>query len=277
MLKKLLPIKLRHAIKRIPGARALHLNSRLAFSPTYREDGLCSAHNADFTKEPVFVKSYQAALAMDASIDLRWRSHVAQWAGYQASLLEGDFVECGVNRAFLSTAVMQAIDFEKLTHRNFYLIDTYCGLVPELLSDKDTAAHYNEYTDVYDFVKNAFAKQDNVHVVKGVVPDVLAEVDIERVAYLSIDMNCSIPERAALEHFWPKMVPGGLILLDDYGWKGHEEQKRCSDEFARSVGARILSMPTGQGLLVKHDQLELEQTAHGSGQFDLQRISSAIL
>ncbi len=245
--------RLRHVVKRIPGARDAYLNSRTTFVPTYREDGLATIHNADFRHDPLFKRSYDAALQMDSSNQMRWRSHVAQWAGYQASLLDGDFVECGVNRAFLSTAVINATDFSRFDgKKTFYLIDTYAGLVPEQIGEKDAAAHFNEYPDVYEFVKKAFSNCPNVRVVRGAVPEVLDSVEIAQVAYLSIDMNCAMPERAALEHFWPKMVTGGLVLLDDYGWRGHEEQKRCFDEFAVSVGARILSLPTGQGLLLKH-------------------------
>ena len=66
-------------------------------------------------------------------------------------------------------------------------------------------------------------------------------------------MNCVQPEVAAMEYFWPKLVAGGVVILDDYGFSGHEAQKRAADQFAASVGARILSLPTGQGLLIKPD------------------------
>ncbi len=228
------------------------MNSRTALFPRYREDGLATVHNADFARDPVFRKSYAAALKMDSRNQMRWRSHVAQWAGYQASLLAGDFVECGVNRAFLSTAVIHALDFSSFDgQKTFYLIDTYSGLVPEQISQDDTAAHFNDYPDVYEFVQDAFSGYPNVRPVRGAVPEVLATLEIETVAYLSIDMNCALPELAALRHFWPRMVDGGLVLLDDYGWRGHEEQKRCFDDFATSVGAKILSLPTGQGLMIR--------------------------
>jgi hypothetical protein len=64
-------------------------------------------------------------------------------------------------------------------------------------------------------------------------------------------MNCAIPEQEALRYFWPKMESGGIIVLDDYGFSGHESQKRVADEFAVSVGAKVLSLPTGQGLILK--------------------------
>ena len=48
---------------------------------------------------------------------------------------------------------------------------------------------------------------------KGRVPESLEAVEIESVAYLSIDMNIVEPEIAALEYFWDKLVPGALVVL----------------------------------------------------------------
>lgn len=41
------------------------------------------------------------------------------------------------------------------------------------------------------------------------------------------------------------------VLLDDYGHSGHEEQKRAFDGFALSKDVKILTLPTGQGLIIK--------------------------
>ena len=146
---------------------------------------------------------------------------------------------------------MSYVDFASRRDRKFFLFDTYSGLVDELVTDDDVAAHRHSYTDCYDFVVGAFKGHPNVVIVKGVVPHSLPSVNIERVAYLSIDMNCVQPEVAAMEYFWPKLVAGGVVILDDYGFSGHEAQKRAADRFAALVGTRVLSLPTGQGLLIK--------------------------
>ena len=91
--------------------------------------------------------------------------------------------------------------------------------------DDEPAAFWNEYRDVYEFVCERFADFENVKIVKGIVPDSLTSVDIKKVSFLSIDMNYSVPERAALEYFWDKMIAGGIIILDDYAFLGREKQK----------------------------------------------------
>jgi hypothetical protein len=64
-------------------------------------------------------------------------------------------------------------------------------------------------------------------------------------------MNCVGPEIAAIEYFWPRLVHGALVILDDYGWSAHIAQKLAMDDFAGKVGTKILSLPTGQGLIIK--------------------------
>jgi len=251
MLKQTFFQKLRVIVANMPGAKRLYDGIRLLFSPTYREDGLVTVHNADFLNEPGFRRSYALALRQQPGVKIHWRAHVTQWAGNHAKQLKGDFVECGVNRAFLSTSVMTFIDFKSMYDRKFYLFDTYCGLMPELVTADDHAAYRHMYPDCYEFVKDSFKDYQNVVIVRGPVPDTLSEVDIRSVAYLSIDMNCAKPEAEALRYFWPRMEAGGVIILDDYGFSGHESQKRGADDFAKSVGVKVLCIPTGQGLIIK--------------------------
>jgi len=238
-------------IARIPGARAVYGTLCLLFAPTFREDGLSTSHNCDFIKDPQFLRAYEAAQKHESGVNIRWRMHVTQWAGSHAMQLGGDFVECGVNRGFLSASVMSYLNFKSLHDRKFFLFDTYSGLVDALVTEEDAAAYRHPYADCYDFVVDSFKEYPNVVIVKGVVPDSLRTVEIDRVAYLSIDMNCVQPEIAAMEYFWPRLVAGGIVIIDDYGFSGHEAQKRAADKFAASVGAKILSLPTGQGLLLK--------------------------
>jgi hypothetical protein len=87
--------------------------------------------------------------------------------------------------------------------------------------------------------------------VKGRIPESLSEVAAERVSFLSIDLNNAAPEIAAAKFFWDKLVSGAAMILDDYGWKKHIVQKRAFDEFAKHRGVPILSLPTGQGLILK--------------------------
>jgi hypothetical protein len=77
-------------------------------------------------------------------------------------------------------------------------------------------------------------------------------VKIEKIAYLSVDLNNSVAEKGTIEALWPKMVPNGMVVIDDYGWTAHHAQQSMWDDFAASKGTMIVTLPTGQGLLIKH-------------------------
>jgi hypothetical protein len=107
------------------------------------------------------------------------------------------------------------------------------------------------YPDCYELAKANFAPYPNMNLVRGRVPDTLPLAPVEKVAYLSIDMNVAEAELAALTYYWDKLVPGAPIILDDYGWTGCESQKAAMDRFSQERQVPIVTLPTGQGLLYK--------------------------
>ena len=158
-----------------------------------------------------------------------------------------------MNTGVLSLAVCEYVNFNALT-KSFYLFDTYAG-IPESQMSAIERPHKQgsntAYPDCYALALANFRPYPRARLVRGMVPDTLSTVAIDRVAYLSIDMNIAYPERKAIEHFWPKLSSGAFVVLDDYAWYGFEEQRHSMDEFARGTGVEILTLPTGQGLLVK--------------------------
>lgn len=258
--RRLLGVKLiRNIIKTI----RFVLNLQLVQGPlTYNQDGLATRHNSDFMKDPLFIESYrrgQATCKGSGSFyeesKIQWRIYILCWAATVVKHLEGDFVECGVNRGWFSRAVMHYIDFAHMK-KTFYLLDTFSGFSDKYTTDEEkelgrVPGKEGGYDECYESVKNTFKDFSNVRIVKGPIPDTLPAVNTEKVCYLSIDMNCVLPEIAAAEYFWPKLVKGGIIVLDDYGWKTHLKQKEAFDQFARQRGVEILSLPTGQGLILK--------------------------
>jgi O-methyltransferase len=221
--------------------------------------------NSDFLNEDRFTDAYLAGYSTLQALGEHgkefqydaWRLRVALWAGEQAARLPGDFVECGVNTGFLSRAIAQYVGFHKRADKRFFLIDTFRGVPPdqfsadELEEGLDARARRLYPDDMYDVCKRNFEFFDNVVVVRGRVPEALAALPIERVAYLSIDMNCAAPEVAAVRHFWDKLVPGGIILFDDYGARGHHHQKEAVDAVARELNNPLLPLPSGQAMLIK--------------------------
>ncbi|HEY5301720.1 MAG TPA: TylF/MycF/NovP-related O-methyltransferase [Acetobacteraceae bacterium] len=188
--------------------------------------------------------------------DIRWNMHVALWAASQAARLPGDFVECGVDNGMLSVGICEWLDFNR-TDRDFWLFDTFDGIPESQMSEAERAGigswHNREsYEECFEAARANFAPWPRCRLVRGEVPDTLAAFPADRkVAFLSIDMNILLPEIAALDFFWDRLVPGGIVLLDDYGWMSHTDQRAGFDAFARAQGTLVLTLPTGQGLMIR--------------------------
>ncbi len=228
----------------------------------YARDGLFTMNNDHFRNDAAFQAAYARGVQAGQGFDpkMEWRVHVALWAAATAARALGDFVECGVNAGFISSAIMQALDWRR-TEKRFYLVDTFRGPVLAQFSPAEiargrtgaaqSAIAAGAYVTDLERVRANFAEWPNAVVVQGTVPDVLATLPTGPLAFLHLDMNCALPERAALEFFWSRLSPGGVVLLDDYAYYGNECLADEIDSLAGRIDCRILSLPTGQGLIVK--------------------------
>lgn len=235
----------------------------------YSQDGLRTVHDPRFLhQDPSFPAAYQRGVEASAGHDpnFAWRVHGALWAASTALRVDphGDFVECGVNAGFLSSAILRYLDWNRNPHaagRRYFLIDTFAGPPLDQFSSAEITAGRRAiaednlakgaYVTSLDRIRANFAEWDRVEIVTGRIPEILAGIDCNAVAFLHIDLNCAQPEIDALEFFWPRMPQGAIILLDDYCYLGHTEQGDAVDRFAASRGARVLALPTGQGLIIR--------------------------
>jgi len=104
---------------------------------SYNQDGLISVHNHEFMHDVRFIEAYQRGVsATGQDYQWHWRVHLGLWAAQTAARLPGDFVECGVNRGFLSSSIMQLLDWDRLG-KQFYLLDTFHGIDSRYLSEDD--------------------------------------------------------------------------------------------------------------------------------------------
>ena len=228
----------------------------------YYADGMLTCHNPRFLRSPEFLDAYARGVTASAGVDpkFHWRAHVALWAARKAVSIEGDFVEAGVNAGFLSSAILHDLDWGSLK-KTFYLIDTFSGPVLDQYSPEEIlygrreiareAIERQAYRTDLDQIRTNFAEWPNAVIVPGAVPDVLPTIGAQRVAFLHIDMNCAYPEAETLRYFWHRLTPGGVVLFDDYVYVGNPAQGDAIDAAARVLGAEVLALPTGQGLLIR--------------------------
>jgi hypothetical protein len=206
-------------------------------------------------KDPDFVRAEKAGAATGSWASIHWRVHTILWAASHCKDIEGDFVECGTNKGGYAKAICEYLDF-KTTNKTFYLLDTFEGLDISLMTEEEKKAgrleHFKAaYSDCFAEVQKTFSSEPNVRLIKGTVPGTLSQVPSEKVAFLSIDMNNVNPEIAAMDYFWDKLSVGGMVVLDDYAYVSYNFQYEAHNNWAKEKGIKILSLPTGQGLIVK--------------------------
>lgn len=223
-------------------------------SGTYLEDLCATRANATFLEDPEFQRAYQAGASVSTwQRGIRWRVYnLIKLAGV-ALQREGDFVECGVDRGGMSLALLTFYG-QKLSDRRFWLFDTFQGLVDTQMNEVEQEKNLfgkERYPDVYAQVRDTFSPFENVRIIRGAIPDTLDQYSGHEVAYLHIDMNVAYPEVKALDFFWPRISPGGVVVLDDYGFPRRTEQKKAMDACAQRLDTEIILMPTGQGLIIK--------------------------
>jgi hypothetical protein len=118
----------------------------VATAGAYDQDGLYTIHDHSFRDSPAFRKAYErgvAAVGRD-TYHWDWRVHVGLWAAANAARLPGDVVECGVNYGFLSSAIMQHLDWNRLD-KDFYLLDTFQGMDERFLAPEELRSGAREH------------------------------------------------------------------------------------------------------------------------------------
>jgi O-methyltransferase len=159
----------------------------------------------------------------------------------------GDYVECGVYKGATAYLLAQAADRRgSLVH----LFDSWEGLSAPGIED---GTHWVEGQFK---VSEALAKEhlslfDCCRFYKGWIPDRFSEVADIQIAFLHIDLDLLTPTLQTLQFFYPRVVPGGQIVSDDYGSAACPGVKQAMDAFFADKPEAIASLPSGQGLVIK--------------------------
>ena len=221
------------------------------FAFVYSQDNLITFDkNLSFFADNKFKAALQKNATTEKEISIAWRVHTLCWAAFNAMKLEGDLVECGVYKAFSFSVVADYLDL-KTKNKKLYLYDTFEGIPDAYNLEGHSNEGFLKDKDVYELVKNKFSSYNNVEVVQGILPESFTIKCPEKISLLHVDLNSSKSEIAVLEHLYDRVVPGGFIVFDDFGWITYKQQTLAELEFMKARGQMILEMPTGQGVVIK--------------------------
>jgi O-methyltransferase len=213
----------------------------------YTGDNLFTFHkNLSFLGDEALMKAFNTHATTPVEKAILWRISTVLWGVRNGLRLEGDFVECACYKGTTVRVICDAVGFSGRTDRRYFLYDLF---------DHDPGMPHHAMPEhskqLYAATKARFADCPNVIITQGKVPEVLAEAAPEKIAFMHIDLNNADAEIGALEVLFDRMVPGALLVLDDYGWMAYRAQKLAEDPWLEKRGYRVLELPTGQGLVIK--------------------------
>jgi len=184
-----------------------------------------------------------------------------------ANRIRGDIVECGVWRGGSMQAMALTLLSVGDTSRSLHLFDTFEGMPPPTEEDARTrngvvtsAAELLETSerdskmwaaasleDVRQGMGETGYPTDRIHYHPGLVEATTPHQAPEHIAILRLDTDWYASTRHELHHLYPRLSPGGLLVIDDYhAWDG---ARKAVDEWLAETGEPLFMAPMGAGLI----------------------------
>lgn len=171
--------------------------------------------------------------------------------------IDGAFVECGVWRGGSVMVMAETLTARGCTDRDIFLYDTFDGMTEPTPVDINIRGHdacglleqtsKGEGNNVWAYagletVQNNLRRTpypwDRFHFVRGPVETTLQEVVPPKIALLRLDTDWYESTRIELEILYPRLQPGGVIIIDDYGhWQG---ARKAVDEYFSRIEKKVL-------------------------------------
>lgn len=169
--------------------------------------------------------------------------------------IPGAIVECGVWRGGSMMAAALTLLRLGVNDRDLYLFDTFEGMTEPTEHDvkhsgkraSDLLAGANKDSNirgvapleqVREAVLGVGYPPERIHFVKGPVEETLPAEAPNAIALLRLDTDWYSSTRHELEHLYPRLSPGGVLILDDYAfWQG---ARQAVDEYFATTGEPLL-------------------------------------
>ena len=171
-----------------------------------------------------------------------------------------DFAECGCWRGHSSFLIAKSI-FESGKKINFHIFDSFEGLSTSTANDGNFHEIINQekikiekqFASSEEFLNKKVLNDFNFcKTYKGWIPSRFHEIDSKKFSFVHIDVDLYEPTIKSLEFFYPRLVPGGIIIFDDYNFNVWQGGKKAWDEYFKGKkNLFFYENPTGGCFLIK--------------------------
>jgi hypothetical protein len=181
------------------------------------------------------------------SIDRLW---VLYSLGKNYAELPGSWAECGVYKGGAAILLSHLFHAKKEEERLF-LFDSFSGL-PE--PDSVDLHKEGDFSDTsYDAVFKALVMQGGVNwqIVEGEIPSVFSSYLSDRFSFCHVDVDLFNSTYDCLNFLYPRLIQGGCIVIDDYGFPTCPGAKAATEAFLSDKPEFPICLETGQALILK--------------------------
>ena len=213
-----------------------------AFAPEVRlsEFGRSWLHDAEFTADyerfdTHNYRSFDRKFALKELLKLALR-------------VPGDLAECGVFRG--ASAFLLAKAVAQRGGRQLHLFDSFAGLSTPGERDGSYWQAGSLACALPEVESNLAEFAEFVQFHPGWIPERFVDIADRRFCFVHIDVDLFRPTFDSLTFFYPRMIPGGLIVCDDYGFDTCPGARHAMDSFFAGLPEPIVHLPTGQGFVV---------------------------
>jgi O-methyltransferase len=165
------------------------------------------------------------------------------------SRLDAAFAEVGVYEGSSARVLCEAKG-----SRPLYLFDTFAGL-PEPGRREARVLAPGQFSAPLERVKALLAPFPKVHFCPGTFPDSAEGLTLPAFSLVHLDVDLRESTLAALEYFYQRMVPGGVILSHDYSILPGVAD--AFDGFLRDKTERLIELPTTQAMIIRDSQAQI--------------------
>jgi O-methyltransferase len=176
------------------------------------------------------------------------RCYVLYALATQALSLSGDFWECGVYRGGTALMLAEILARGGSGSSTLHLFDTFAGM-PETDPSRDFHRS-GEFDDTsVAAVQKLVGAQRPVVFHAGLIPETFKSMEDSRIAFAHIDVDLYRSVADCCTFVMPRLVRGGFVVFDDYGFPSCPGARQAVDEFFVGRPEQPLVLPTGQAVV----------------------------
>ena len=215
------------------------------------ETVMVNATYAPWLTDKEFNKTYD--IIKDSTFVDKYRCYELWQLVTESRKLTGALIEVGVWRGGTGALIAKSAQFNGIQD-TVYLCDTFTGVPKAGVMDTEYKGgeHSDSSPKIVEQLINCDMKLTNTKILKGVFPDQTSDlVDNENFRFCHIDVDVYQSAKDIVNWIWPKMVDGGIIVYDDYGFKGCEGITTFVNEERKLKDRLVIHNTNGHAVMIK--------------------------